>query len=205
MSHESRCIQKAISPNGSTNDEMTYLYQFTVPQLICEMYKIEEFYDMKLWKVNIDGDIEKISTDDYIVKLGGEEMKPNELFGVYFQDELGRRDFKANKIYIVTIDYTIARYPNKKLKLEEDKRILINHRTLSEYSYEMIFLRKEKETKTLEPTISIDDLYNMGTLEVIVEKENDDESSSSGKDSNKVEIAFQTKYQALFWKPFALG
>ncbi|PKK75787.1 hypothetical protein RhiirC2_707876 [Rhizophagus irregularis] len=46
----------------------------------------------------------------------------------------------------------------------------------------MIFLRKEKETKTLEPTISIDDLYNMGTLEVIVEKENDDESSSSGKD-----------------------
>ncbi|PKC04732.1 hypothetical protein RhiirA5_487211 [Rhizophagus irregularis] len=161
---------------------MTYLYQFTVPQLICEMYKIEEFYDMKLWKVNIDGDIEKISTDDYIVKLGGEEMKPNELFGVYFQDELGRRDFKANKIYIVTIDYTIARYPNKKLKLEE-----------------------EKETKTLEPTISIDDLYNMGTLEVIVEKENDDESSSSGKDSNKVEIAFQTKYQALFWKPFALG
>ncbi|CAB4489213.1 unnamed protein product [Rhizophagus irregularis] len=151
MSHESRCIQKAISPNGSTNDEMTYLYQFTVPQLICEMYKIEEFYDMKLWKVNIDG------------------------------------------------------YPNKKLKLEEDKRILINHRTLSEYSYEMIFLRKEKETKPLEPTISIDDLYNMGTLEVIVEKENDDESSSSGKDSNKVEIAFQTKYQALFWKPFALG
>ncbi|PKY57782.1 hypothetical protein RhiirA4_479119 [Rhizophagus irregularis] len=183
---------------------MTYLYQFTVPQLICEMYKIEEFCDMKLWKVNIDGDIEKISTDDYIVKLGGEEMKPNELFGVYFQDELGRRDFKANKIY----DYTIARYPNKKLKLEEDKRILVRYDHCDTVFFEREELEEnniQKETKTLEPTISIDDLYNMGTLEVIVEKENDDESSSSGKDSNKVEIAFQTKYQALFWKLFALG
>jgi hypothetical protein len=76
------------------NDQIsiTYLNRFTVAllkDLICEMYKIKEFYDMKLWKVNVNGDDiknKKISTD--IVKLGGKEMKFHELFEVFFEMNL---------------------------------------------------------------------------------------------------------------------
>jgi hypothetical protein len=57
--------------------------------------------------------------------------------------------------------------------LDDLKRLIIKKfNTLSKYTDEIISFRKENETDTLKSYISIDSLYNIGILEVIVYKEN---------------------------------
>jgi SpoVK/Ycf46/Vps4 family AAA+-type ATPase len=94
------------------NDLKIYLNLLNVALLrnhIRRMYKIQEY--MKLWKVNVHNvDIEKISTEDDIVELGGIEMDPLKLVEKYFENELNDQNFmKENmrNIHIIAI-YDIA-------------------------------------------------------------------------------------------------
>ncbi|CAB4427935.1 unnamed protein product [Rhizophagus irregularis] len=79
--------------------------------------------------------------------------------------------------------------------------------TLSDYSYEMVFLRNRNETEFLDPDISIDVLYGMKLEVIIVNKKNDNKSTSSRKkmnniESKRIEKAFQTKYQGTVLEKF---
>ncbi|PKC54058.1 hypothetical protein RhiirA1_508123 [Rhizophagus irregularis] len=68
--------------------------------------------------------------------------------------------------------------------------------TLSDYSYEMVFLRNRNETEFLDPAISIDVLYGMKLEVIIVNKKNDN------IESKRIEKAFQTKYQGTVLEKF---
>jgi hypothetical protein len=122
------------------NDLKIYLNLLNVALLrnhIRRMYKIQEY--MKLWKVNVHNvDIEKISTEDDIVELGGIEMDPLKLVEKYFENELNDQNFmKENmrNIHIIAI-YDVADngkclsmfyLSNKKLTVEKNTFIQFFH------------------------------------------------------------------------------
>ncbi|GBC08935.1 hypothetical protein RclHR1_00850016 [Rhizophagus clarus] len=103
-----------------------------IKDFICHSIGVSIICKMKFWKINIKKKEINVSTEEDIVqKLHGEEMELEEPFEVYFQDELGNKNFIASNIHIIVqppSPITIGK--RKKVKIErqeEDKDVKLSY------------------------------------------------------------------------------
>ncbi|CAB4479830.1 unnamed protein product [Rhizophagus irregularis] len=160
-------------------------------EILAPTISIDNLYSMECMELDVIVDKENCMCT--MVKL--EEAKKVKKIWVYYEEfslTFRKEDCDSKGIYDVD---------------DLRREIKDSFNTLSDYSYEMVFLRNRNETEFLDPAISIDVLYGMKLEVIIVNKKNDNKSTSSGKkmnniESKRIEKAFQTKYQGTVLEKF---
>uniref|UniRef100_U9T9Y0 Crinkler family protein n=3 Tax=Rhizophagus irregularis TaxID=588596 RepID=U9T9Y0_RHIID len=130
----------------------------------------------------------------------------------YFPNPNKKVNFEEDKRMLVRYDhYGTVLFEREELEENgihylDDLKELIKDRfnTLRKYSHGMFSLRKRNEMKTLDPTISIDNLYNM-ELDVIIIIDFPNKKVKLEEDDyewERIKKAFQTEYQGTVLEGF---
>ncbi|CAG8717684.1 13521_t:CDS:2 [Rhizophagus irregularis] len=187
-----REIRDRLSSLSNYTNDMLSLRKKNETEILAPTISIDNLYSMEFMELDVIVDKENYRPNKK-VKL--EEAKKVKKIWVYYEEfslTFRKEDCDSKGIYDVD-------------GLRREIKDSFN--TLSDYSYEMVFLRNRNETEFLDPAISIDVLYGMKLEVIIVNKKNDNKSTSSRKkmnniESKRIEKAFQTKYQGTVLEKF---